>query len=306
MHRIAALLAFVYALPAAAGELTAVYSLDAEKAELTAPTAQALAARTRAWAGACRVVPGGALVELDCPPPAEPRAGEEARFAATATAVLFRDLEETVFVAACPSLDSIRKFSPDETADEEDEPAGPSPDDRRDCEDLGTGQTYPAERFERGIRVVTRGRRFELTLYRTEPKPRTTRTPYELTPTRGSLGPAGPKNVTVYEPIAAPEITWEPQEEPAALAGSSNARRSLRDPGPARTDLRTGMLDVECSRTAEVRVFVDGVYLGRAPLRAPLVAGRHELTLAKAGEEEPHAIETRIEAGATATVEACR
>lgn len=294
----------------AAGELTAVYTYDAKSVEVAAPTAEALAARVRNWASACRITPGGALYTLECPPPPEARSDEPVRFEASATVALLRDLDETVYVAACPALSAIRALresssegKPEEGRD--DAPVRPDDLDRRDCEDLDAGQTYPAETFEREIRLVTLGRRFALTLYRREPKPRTTRTPYELAPTRGSLGRAGPETTTVYEPLETPEITWTPNEEPAARAGADPARKSLRDPGPARTDLRVGLLRIECSRTAEARIFVDGVYLGRAPLEAPLVAGRHELTIALEGEE-PQAVETRIEAGATKTVEACR
>lgn len=306
MRWIAVGLLLMLAAPLAAGELTAAYAFDAKKAAFAAPTAETLAARIRAWASGCRITPGGALYVLDCPPPPETASDEEVRFEADATAVLLRDLDETVYVSACPSLASVRKLREQPAGDKEtDKVARPAPDDRRDCEDLAAGQTYPAEVFEREIRLVTRGRRFALTLYRREPKPRTSRTPYELPPTRAALGPAGPDTARVYEPLPTPKVTWTPAEEPAARAGTRQARRALRDPGPAETDLRSGLLELECPGSAEARVFVDGVYLGRAPLRAPLVAGRHEIVVRKDGAQaEAH--EAHVAAGETVVLKACR
>ena len=92
-------------LAAPAPRPTAVFTLDAEYTEFTDVPGKSLGAQFQAWARSCEIVPHENLFRLECPPPpraASRRAARDDSEAVKASLVLFRDLDEIVYLAGCP------------------------------------------------------------------------------------------------------------------------------------------------------------------------------------------------------------
>jgi hypothetical protein len=99
------------------------------------------------------------------------------------------------------------------------------------------------------------------------------------------------------------EPNWKPPEEPQSLARPRSPEVSLRDPSVAKTSLAAGRVRVACS-SGEAEIWIDGAFMGSAPIYAPLPAGRHEIQAKREGRDAKTDIE--LEAGATRTVDVCR
>ena len=130
------------------------------------------------------------------------------------------------------------------------------------------------------MRILNRGRQLRLALFETIPKPKRISSSYTPAPSKGSLGPAGPSARTrsAAPPAESPDIEFNPQlSERTARSGGRVVEDSVRAPKPARTDLGVGTLTVRCPTGADV--WVDGAHLGGCPIRMPLAAGRHEVTV---------------------------
>lgn len=303
LHRIAAALAV--AAPLTSAPLpTAVYTLDHLHGDISVSPADEIDARLESWARGCRIVPGKPFVQLDCAPAPEPDPEAEAL---PATLALFRDLDEQIYLVGCPLFDRerIRRLER-ETRKEEDERT-PDPEleaDLRDCADVEAGRTFSVEVEDDEMRAVIRGRQLRLNVYRLQPKEQTTSTPYEAQPTRGALGHAGPPTTSApaaLNPVQEPN--WAPPSEPRSLVRPKLAERSLRDPGVAATSLRSARLRVACSAAA-AEIWIDGAFLGAAPIYTPLPAGLHVVT-AK-GREREWTAEIELEAGDGKTIDPCR
>jgi hypothetical protein len=290
----------------AAPHPTAVYTLDHRHGEVAADSVRGIPVALESWARGCRIVDGGALYQLDCGPAPERRPAEDEGEALPATLALLRDLDETVYLAGCPVLDEERIKRLEREASKPAEERAPDPGleaDLRDCAEIETGRTFSVEVEGDEMRAVVRGRQLRLSIYHVQPKERRTSTPYDSPATRGSLGHAGPATTATAELNPVDEPNWAPPQEPQTLARPRSAEPSLRDPGVAKTTLRSGTLRVECTgRGAEI--WVDEAFLGFAPVETPVLAGRHTVKARKAGLES--AGEVELKAGERLTVDLCR
>ncbi|MEZ5396211.1 MAG: PEGA domain-containing protein [Bryobacterales bacterium] len=302
------LLALACSAGAWAAHPTAVHTLDHEHEEISAAEGEGLKDALDAWAKGCNIVEGGALYELECKPAAHlsaATADADEQRGLPVTLALFRDLDETVYLAGCPMLDEERIRRMDRDAAKPGRERKPDPQlqaDLDDCREVETGRTFSAEIDGDEMRIVLRGRQLRMTLYETQPKPRTTSTPYIPTPSKGSLGHAGPPTSAAVEPNAVEPPNWSPPEEPAALVRPRAVEPSLRNPAPAKTSLRAGRLRVTCSR-GDAQIWIGGAFLGAAPIDTPLPAGRHVVVARGDGFE--HTAKLEIEAGETLKIDAC-
>lgn len=270
----------------AAGKPTAVFTIDVRHEELRSPEGRSLREQFRRYAAGCRIVEGGAIFELSCAPPAKPRRPEDPEEAGKpVTLALFRDLDETVYLAGCPVFEPEpdNERSPREEAEAEEKEL--ETELERICEDVDRGHTFSAEVERDEMRIVARGRSLPMRVFRVQEKERHISTAYELAPSTAGLGPAGP--ATTHDPpppLGGPEPRFEPVEvEPTARAANA-PRRSIRDPGTAKTSLQVGRIEIVCS-SGHNRIKLDGAYLGGLPIRMPLEAGRHVLEHAGGRQE---------------------
>jgi hypothetical protein len=273
---------------------TAVFTLGAEHREILETQGDSLENQLTRWASACRIEPGGAAAVLQCSPVSEPLGAETAASSekTPATMALFRDLDETLYLAACPFLEE----DPASSADSH--PAQPAtkvePADLRNCLDVEAGQTFSTEVEGETLRIVIRGRQLAFRVFEVQEKPKTIS---EHTPTPSSglprVGPE-PRKLEGMEPQDKPR--WEPPQPAAASAGNP-AQSNSRGVEPAQTSLRTGRVTIHCP-SREAVVLIDGTYMGNCPLTTNLVAGPHTLTVQQPGHSE-QVREVRIEAGKT-------
>ncbi len=247
------------------------------------------------WASACRIEPSGALAVLQCSPVAEPLGAdsEESSEKTPVTMALFRDLDETIYMAACPFVEEDRGPNADagESASKKLEAQ-----DLRNCLHVEAGQTFSTEIENEMLRIVVRGRQLAFRIYRVDEKPATISTPYVPTPSRRppDVGPATTRAPKGMEPQN------EPRWEPPQLASASSGKPSQADsPGieVAHTSLRTGRVTIQCA-SREAAVLIDGAYMGTCPLTTTLVAGPHTLTVRQPGQQE-QVKEASVEAGKT-------
>jgi len=244
--------------PLAAGAQTfptAVYTLADHHAVRWAPETNPLSK----IAGACRISPAQESFTLTCAgrPSPEPREGRRHFF----SIVLFRDLEETLYQAAC-------------AATTRDDP----------CEDLRAGQTFSAEvaAEDRIIRIVHRGQQFSLRILEMRPRPVSVDSPARGTPSnvRPSTGtPSAVPYSQLSQSRGTPSSVVPSAVEVAAGAPSLAPPSEVTPSSIAPTSAR---LYVYCS-TGSARVFVDNQPLGAAPLEIPLIPGRHTVLVRAPG-----------------------
>ncbi len=291
------------ALLDAAPRPTAVYTLDHRRAEFRVDSPRDIPKDLRAWAAACRIEPRDPLFRLDCPELREGDGGE----AMPATLALVRDLDETVYLVGCPLLDGERLRRLERAWSRPEDERTPNPQleaDLRDCKDLEAGRTFSAEVEGDGMGIVIRGRQLRLHVFRVREMERTSSTPYDPSPSRGSLGHAGPSTTSAPAPLnPVLEPNWAPPSEPRSLTRPRSAEASLRDPGLARTSLRAGRVRVSC-RGADAEIWIDGAYMGAAPIATPLPAGRHSVIAVRDGRE--WTAELELEAGASESIDPCK
>jgi hypothetical protein len=281
---------------------TAVYALDAKYGVFLDEGDDPAAAQISRWAGNCRIEPGGGLYVLQCPEPPSARSPNKTPHSEAtevpATLALFRDLDETLYLAACPVLQPATP----EKSERDGAPRKPDTEELRDCRAVSAGQTFTTEVDGETLKTVIRGRQLAFTVLEVRPKPRTTDTPYETEPSR-RLPRVGPASK------AQPPQGIEPQNPPAfepppldEFSSGKPSEGSPADPPPARTSLRTGRFAIRCA-TSRARVYLDGVYLGACPLEIPIVAGSHSVTVKLSGKED-WVREFQIDAGETIRLEA--
>ena len=93
---------------------TAVFTLDTQHEILFNAFATPLDKQFTQWAESCHIVAGGALYVLRCPPAvADVRSfeGDEPPEAVDVTLALFRDLDETIYLAGCLTLEELAEMS---------------------------------------------------------------------------------------------------------------------------------------------------------------------------------------------------
>jgi len=304
-------LALLTAAAAMGAHPTAVFTLDAYRHTIYYDDEHPIEPQLRKLAESARIVSGGAIFKLSVPQQAQARERSlpgstraDDRKPLPVTLALFRDLDETVYLAACPAAPKDAesrgggpKSRRGAAGRPSEDPGEPSKADIEDCRDVEAGHTFSVEFDEDAMQVVVRGRQVAFTVYRVEAKQRRTGTPYELTASR-LPAPSGPAPSTPPAEGMAPQS--QPRWEPPAVAGLSSSRPSepvRSDLPPAQTSLRTGRVGVTCDST-RAQVYVDGAYVGACPIETPLVAGRHTVVVRQPGSED-WTREIRIEAGAT-------
>jgi hypothetical protein len=227
-------------------------------------------------------------------------------------AALFRDLDETIYLAGCPlieALPTVPAQSPDgaTTREPSSGPNEPEQDDSglrlRDeaaCRELEAGQTFSAEVGKDVIRIVARGQVLPLTLFAVLPKvlalgdPRSPKV--ADTPPSSRSRPIDPGQLP-----AQPEPKWSPP--PLKDVSSTVAQTAAGEGVPrAKTALRTGRFVLECSQ-GPAEVYVDNAYVGVCPVDLPLVAGSHSVTVRRV-EKDDWTRDFRIVAGETVRLKA--
>ena len=278
------------------GRPTAVFTLDAQYSEFTDVLGKSLKAQFQAWAGTCDIVPHEGVFRLECPPPRGTARQHETlddSEAAQASLVLFRDLDEVVYLAGCPVFE---KESPEsererkreralEKPTEKPSPVGVDERDARDCWELAAGHTFSTEVERDTLKIVVRGRQLSLTLFQVHPPETNTSSPYQPRPSnlRQALGTlSAPDSSRALPPPAEPEFRPPPID--GQSAGRPSTTSSLDAP-TAKTSLRTGHLALKCP-SSQTEVYVDNAYYGACPVGLPLVAGRHSVTVRRRGRDD--------------------
>jgi hypothetical protein len=265
---------------------TAVFTLDARQRVLRETQDNPLANQLAQWAAQCRMEPGGAIAILACPATSDaletPTQGDPSE-EVPATLALFRDLDETIYLAGCPLVEQEpAKISPSGPVEPGSEKV--KPEDLRDCRDIAAGQTFSTEVEGEEMRIVVRGRQLAFRVFEVQEKPRTTATPYVPTPSE-RMPPAGPSTRSERKGLEPQnEPRWDPPQLSAASAGKPSESKTS-DVAPARTSLGTGRVTIQCP-SREFVVLIDGVYIGTCPVTTTLVAGKHTLTIRPPGKAE--------------------
>ena len=284
---------------AAPATLTAVFTLDAKRAILLEQADTPVAAQFEQWARRCRIEPGGAIYVLTCPPLAPGRPHDTATGSdheIPVTLALFRDLEETVYLAGCPQLPE-EPLAPPTASGSESESGQLDPADIQNCRDVSAGQTFATEVEGQILKIVIRGRQLAFTIFDVLPPPRSISTPY-VTPPSKSLPRTGPRSLQPPPEGIPPQS--EPTFSPPPLEELSAGRPSKGKPADieqAKTSLRTGRLALNCA-SSRAFVLVDDAYVGACPIEVPLLAGRHSVTLLRPATD-PWVREIEIQPGQT-------
>ncbi|MDA1314653.1 MAG: hypothetical protein O2968_15040 [Acidobacteria bacterium] len=259
------------------------------------------------WVRGCKIVLGGALYELTCPPARVDLRqfdGDRVSESVEISLALFRDLDEGIYLAGCPSLEQLEKI---EKRHEEQANRGPQPKTRaaqeqasqeaekqaaeatrRDCGDLASGQTYSLEVKDQDLRIVIRGRQLPFTIFGFRPKDKPIGT-YDKPPIPTDAPRIGPLPRVSEDGMPRTEAPLWHLPPAKAIARSA---RLTGGGGP----LRTGRFVVACGTPAPI--YVDNGYLGVCPLDLPLIAGPHTLQ-AKYRDGRDWSREFRLGAGQT-------
>ena len=277
---------------------TAVFTLDVEQRLLREAQDNPLADQLARWALQCRIEPEAAVAVLTCRSAGdalETAVADDSSEKIPATLALFRDLDETIYLAGCPFVEQVPARG-DASRPIQPGPEKVKPEGGRNCRDIAAGQTFTTEVEGDLLRVVVRGRQLALRIFEVREKPKTTATPYVPSPSKPvpKAGPPTTGQRKGLEPQTEPR--WEPPQLTAASAGKPSQPR-ISDVAPADTSLRTGRVTIQCP-SREVAVLIDGVYIGTCPVTTTLIAGPHTLTIRQPGQTEK-VREFRVEAGKT-------
>jgi len=228
--------------------LTAVYSLATHQTTRWTTERDPLAK----IAGACRIAPGSPLPSVMCTaPPREPRLGGRYYY----SVVLFRDLEENLYLTAC---------------------AAPSRDTR--CNELQPGQTFSAELEEQTVRIVVDQEQLPLRLLESRPKPRTIDSPTEGTPSQVRPTPGTPSVVSWSRIPPAAGSPSQVTPSAASVTVGAPSQAPVSEVSTAVAAPTSSRLILYCA-TPEARVFVDGKLAGTAPIELPVLPGRHTISV---------------------------
>lgn len=238
--------------PSAGASLTAVYTLaDHHTTRFTADRDPLVKIE-----GACRITPAETTYTLSCSgPPAERRLGRRHFY----SVVLFQDLNETLYMAACAALSRDNL-----------------------CEELRAGQTFSAEVEDRAIRIVIHGEQLPLRILEMRPKPVAIDSPTRGTPSdvRPSAGAPSKVPYSNVPPDAGTPSNVPPSQVSVAAGVPSGAPPS--EVSTAATSPTGARLYVYCSSGA-ARIYVDNRLVGRSPANVPLVPGRHTVVVKAEG-----------------------
>ena len=265
--------------------LTAVFTLDVERRTFDYEDIDSFQTKFQRWVRTCTIAPAGDLFALHCPPARPPRLSkQDPAELIEASLALFRDLDETLYLAGCPLLENRSASRWAERHGDERKRLGASaaeivsPEDARDCEDVTRGKTFTTEVEQAILKIVIRGRQLPFSLFEVRPKERTISSPYEPVPSRRAAG-VGPPTANPA-PAALPPPA-EPSYAPPSLENLSGGRPSAGASAGsplAKTSLRTGRLMISCP-SSQAHVYVDGEYFGACPVQLPLLEGRHSVLI---------------------------
>ncbi|MBI3667752.1 MAG: PEGA domain-containing protein [Acidobacteria bacterium] len=208
-------------------------------------------------AGSCQTASAVPPYAVTCAAanPREPRAGRRYFY----SVVLFRDLEETLYLAACAA--TVRDSF---------------------CGDLQAGQTLPAEVEGDTIRVVIRDEQLPLRILERRPKPTTIDSPTPGTPSNARPS-AGTPSAVPYSKVA--ESRGAPsQVRPSEVSVAAGAP-SLAPPSEvsvAAASPASARLFLYCS-VGSALVYVDNQQFGSPPVDVPLLPGRHTIEVRARG-----------------------
>lgn len=289
---------------------TAAFTLDTQHERFFMGAIAPINRQVEDWVRRCQIVLGGALYELICPPaPADLRHfdGDSVPESVEISLALFRDLDDSIYLAGCPSLDQLEKIekgheqqagrepkpetraTQEESSEEAEKQAAEAT--RRDCRDVVSGQTFSLEVKDRDLRIVIRGRQLPFTIFGFHPRSKPIGT-YDEPPIPTDAPRIGP--VPRVSKDGMPRTEAPLWHLPPAKAIARSARLTGGN-GP----LRTGRFIVACA--APTPIYVDTAYLGVCPLDLPLIAGPHTLH-AKYREGPEWSREFRLGAGKTVEI----
>lgn len=280
---------------------TAAFTLDVQRERFFSGTPTPMNVQFDEWVRRCRIVAGGALYVLQCPP-AEARVrsfhGDRAPESVEVSIALFRDLDEGIYLAGCPSVEELKRiekrakeppilhFGQDSDTEQEEKEAAEAT--QRDCRDVAPGQTFSVEVEDEELRIVIRGRQLPFTIFGFHPKDKPIGTYDEpvITTSAPRIGPRARVSKAGVPRVEPP--LWH---LPPAKAVARAVRLAGRD-----EPLRTGRFVVGCQTPSPV--YVDSAYMGLCPLDMPLIAGPHTLSAKRRGTND-WVREFRMEAGKT-------
>ncbi len=271
---------------------TAVFTVDAVRHSFPYERGDRLDVRFRSWAAQCSPRPSELLYTLECPKVSEiPQSAGGQRNQVTVVAALFRDLDETLYLAGCPLIEDLSQAAQapgavpqrEQPAEQERDESGVRLADEAVCRELEAGQTFSAEVEKGVIRIVARGRQLPLTLFAVQPKvlalgdPRSPKVADK--PPSSRSRPIDPGQLP-----GQPEPKWSPP--PLKDVAGTVAQPAAGEGVPrAKTALRTGRLVLECSQ-GPAEVYVDAAYVGVCPVDLPLVAGSHAVTVRQVQKDD--------------------
>lgn len=205
----------------------------------------------------CGIIPASPLFTLSCAPPqaSEPRTGRRYFY----SIVLFRDLDENLYVAACAA-----------------------PTRSTNCDELRAGQTFSAEVEEQTVRIVMRNEQLPLRILEFRPPPVTIDSPTKGTPSQAKPTPGAPSDVPYSR---APFTRGAPSEVrpsdvsvavgPPSVAPPSETSNPVVSPNGARLYLYSSI--------GSAHVYVDDHLIGPPPVDVPLLPGRHTILVRAPG-----------------------
>lgn len=267
---------------------TAAFTLGTQSERFFLGASSPINNQVEDWVRRCQIIPGRALYQLNCPPaPADLRhfEGDSVPESVEISLALFRDLDEGIYLAGCPSLKQLEEIEERSKKQANRDPRGQPGNaagaaageqqkqsaeaTRRDCGDLAPGQTFSLEVEDRDLRIVIRGRQLPFTIFGFRPKDKPIGT-YDEPPIPTDaprIGPVPRVTENGVQHIESP--LWH---LPTAKAIASSVRLT----GGAGEPLGTGRFVVSCAMPTPI--YVDKAYFGVCPIEMPLIAGPHTLS----------------------------
>ena len=207
--------------------------------------------------GVCQITPAQESHTLSCsgPPVSQARTGRRHYY----SVVLFRDLNETLYLAACSAVSRESR-----------------------CDDLKAGQTFSAEVEKQAIRIVISDEQLPLRILEKRPKPVTIDSPTQGTPSQVRPSAGAPSSIPysrVSESRGTPSNVRPSDVSVAAGAPSAAPPSEVSSAVVSPTGAR---LYVYCS-SGSARVYVDDQLIGNPPVDVPLLPGRHRVVVRAPG-----------------------
>jgi hypothetical protein len=206
--------------------------------------------------GVCEIVPADSSYTLSCAEPApERRAGRRYYY----SVILFSDLNETLYVAACAS-----------------------PARNSTCAELRAGQTFSAEAGDQTLAIVAKGQQLPMRILQTRPKPVTIGSPTNGTPSNVRPSAGAPSKVPYSN---APFTRGTPSNVRPSQVPVDAGTPSAVSPAETSTAVASpagARLYVQSSNAA-ARVYVDGQFVGNPLVDVPLAPGPHTVVVRAEG-----------------------